>query len=122
MTARRRRAVKLLVQRFVADPLNKPAFVLPVASAGDALIETIGQRTGRRRVRGNLWRGSPQTGTTHTLDDEPSERLRRLSRGNRSCALWLRASVTIGAAAPKNRMDLAPCHASCGARSLVRTR
>ena len=50
MTADARRAVQRWVQRFLANPLDKAAFALRIPPPGDALLETIGRRTGRRRV------------------------------------------------------------------------
>jgi deazaflavin-dependent oxidoreductase (nitroreductase family) len=46
--ARPRRLERL--QRSVIDPLDKLAFALRVPPPGDALLETTGRRTGRRRV------------------------------------------------------------------------
>src|SRR5215216_5403497 len=42
------RSVRL--QRWVANPLDRLAFALRVPPPGDALLETVGRRTGRRRV------------------------------------------------------------------------
>jgi len=38
------------LQRWVANPLDRLAFALRVPPRGDALLETVGRRTGRRRV------------------------------------------------------------------------
>lgn len=44
------RNARLWVQQYVANPLDKVAFALRVPPPGDALLETIGRRTGRPRV------------------------------------------------------------------------
>jgi deazaflavin-dependent oxidoreductase (nitroreductase family) len=61
----------------------------------------------RVRVKGSLSRGGWRAGTAHILDDDdPGERVRILSRGNRWRALCLQASGAIGTSALTVRIDL----------------
>jgi deazaflavin-dependent oxidoreductase (nitroreductase family) len=46
----RRSGTLALFQRSVINPLDKLAFALRIPPPGDALLETTGRRTGRRRV------------------------------------------------------------------------
>ena len=63
----------------------------------------------RVRVKGSLSRGGWRTGTAHILDDDdPVERMRVLSRGNRWRRLCLETSGTIGASPLTVRIDLDP--------------
>jgi hypothetical protein len=56
-----------------------------------------------------LSRGGWRTGTAHILDDDdPVERMRVLSRGNRWRRLCLETSGTIGASPLTVRIDLDP--------------
>jgi hypothetical protein len=51
----------------------------------------------RVRIKGSLSGGAWRAGTAQILDDDdPEERMRRLSRGNRWRALCLRASAQLG--------------------------
>jgi deazaflavin-dependent oxidoreductase (nitroreductase family) len=62
----------------------------------------------RVRVKGSLSRGGWRAGTAHILDDDdPGERARILSRGNRWRALCLQTSGAIGTALTV-RIDLDP--------------
>jgi deazaflavin-dependent oxidoreductase (nitroreductase family) len=45
-----RRTIARPIQRSVVNPLVRLAFRLGIPDPGDALLETIGRRTGRRRV------------------------------------------------------------------------
>ena len=63
----------------------------------------------RVRVKGSLSRGGWRTGTAHILDDDdPVERMRVLSRGNRWRRLCLETSGTIGASPLTVRIALDP--------------
>jgi deazaflavin-dependent oxidoreductase (nitroreductase family) len=71
------------------------------------------QANPRVRVKGSLsrtgWRTGWRTGTAHILgDDDPKERLRILSRGNRWRRLCLQASGTIATNPLTVRIDLDP--------------
>jgi deazaflavin-dependent oxidoreductase (nitroreductase family) len=61
----------------------------------------------RVRVKGSLSRGGWRTGTAHILDDDdPVERVRVLSRGNRWRRLCLEASGAFGTSPLTVRIDL----------------
>jgi deazaflavin-dependent oxidoreductase (nitroreductase family) len=61
----------------------------------------------RVRVKGSLSGGGWRTGTAHILeDDDPVERVRALSRGNRWRRLCLQASGSLGATPQVVRIDL----------------
>jgi deazaflavin-dependent oxidoreductase (nitroreductase family) len=63
----------------------------------------------RVRVKGSLSGGDWRTGTAHILDDDdPAERVRVLSRGNRWRRLCLQASGRVGASPMTVRIDLEP--------------
>jgi hypothetical protein len=63
----------------------------------------------RVRVKGSLARGGWRAGTAHILDDDdPAERVRILSRGNRWRRLCLQASTAIGTSPLTVRVDLEP--------------
>jgi hypothetical protein len=63
----------------------------------------------RVRVKGSLPRTGWRAGTAHILDnDDPEERVRILSRGNRWRRLCLRASASIGTSPLTVRIDLDP--------------
>ena len=133
------------LQQSVINPLDKLAFALRIPPPGDALLETTGWRSGRRRVtpvcdclegdtfwivaqrgsgadyvrnievnprvrvKGSLARGSWRAGTAHILvEDDPEERVRVLSRGNRWRALCLQASSWLGSDPLTVRVDLDP--------------
>jgi deazaflavin-dependent oxidoreductase (nitroreductase family) len=67
------------------------------------------QRNPRVRVKGSLSRTGWRTGTARILDgDDPQERLRILSRGNRWRRLCLRASTAIATDPVTVRIDLGP--------------
>jgi deazaflavin-dependent oxidoreductase (nitroreductase family) len=143
-SAGRRRLVERL-QRSLVDPLDRLAFAVRVPPPGDALLETVGRRTGRRRVtpvcdgllgdtfwivvqhgrdadyvrnieadprvrvKGSLSRTGWRTGTAHVLDDDdPEERVRILSAGNRWRRLCLRASGAVATTPLTVRIDLDP--------------
>jgi deazaflavin-dependent oxidoreductase (nitroreductase family) len=140
-----RRAKIARLQESVINPVERVAFALRLPPAGDALLETTGRHTRRRRVtpvcdglegktfwivaqegrhadyvknieadprvrvKSSLSAGGWRTGTAHILDDDdPSERLRILSRGSRWRSLCLKASATIGASPLTVRVDLDP--------------
>jgi deazaflavin-dependent oxidoreductase (nitroreductase family) len=133
------------LQKSVINPLDRLAFALRIPPPGDALLETIGRRTGRPRVtpvcdclegdtfwivaqdgrdadyvanieanprvrvKGSLSRGGWRAGTAHVLDDDdPEERVRLLSRGNRWRRLCLQASTAVGTSPRTVRIDLDP--------------
>jgi deazaflavin-dependent oxidoreductase (nitroreductase family) len=61
----------------------------------------------RVRVKGSLSRTGWRTGTAHVLDDDdPAERVRLLSRGNRWRRLCLQASGSMGTSPLTVRVDL----------------
>jgi deazaflavin-dependent oxidoreductase (nitroreductase family) len=61
----------------------------------------------RVRVKGSLSRGGWRTGTAHILDDDdPQERVRTLSRGNRWRRLCLQASSAVATSPLTVRVDL----------------
>jgi len=61
----------------------------------------------RVRVKGSLSGGDWRAGTAHILDDDdPAERVRILSRGNRWRRLCLRASGAMGTSPLSLRIDL----------------
>jgi deazaflavin-dependent oxidoreductase (nitroreductase family) len=61
----------------------------------------------RVRVKGSLSRTGWRAGTAHILDDDdPEERIRILSRGNRWRRLCLQASTSIGTSPLTVRIDL----------------
>jgi deazaflavin-dependent oxidoreductase (nitroreductase family) len=63
----------------------------------------------RVHVKGSLTRGGWRTGTAHILDDDdPEERVRILSRGNRWRRLCLQASTKVGTSLLTVRIDLDP--------------
>lgn len=133
------------LQRSLINPLDKLAFALRTPPAGDALLETIGRRTGqprvtpvcdcfegeifwivaqrgrsadyvrnieanpRVRVKGSLSPTGWRTGTADILDaDDPVERARILSRGNRWRRLCLQASIKLSTSPLTVRIDLDP--------------
>jgi deazaflavin-dependent oxidoreductase (nitroreductase family) len=133
------------LQKFALNPLDKLAFALRISPPGDALLETLGRRTGRPRVtpvcdclegetfwiiaqggrasdyvqnieahprvrvKGSLSRGGWRAGTAQVLDDDdPAERVRVLSRGNRWRRLCLQASGSFDTAPLTVRVDLDP--------------
>jgi deazaflavin-dependent oxidoreductase (nitroreductase family) len=141
----RRIATMARLQKSVLNPLDKLAFALRTPPPGDALLETTGRRTGRRRVtpvcdcleaetfwvvaqrgrdsdyvrnieanprvrvKGSLSGAGWRAGTAHILDDDdPEERVRILSRGNRWRRLCLQASGSIGTRPLTVRIDLDP--------------
>jgi F420H(2)-dependent quinone reductase len=53
------------------------------------------QANPRVRVKGSLSRTGWRTGTAHILDDDPQQRVRILSRGNRWRRICLQASTAI---------------------------
>jgi deazaflavin-dependent oxidoreductase (nitroreductase family) len=66
----------------------------------------------RVRVKGSLSGGGWRTGTAHVLDDDdPDERMRILSRGNRWRRLCLQASGRVGTSRLTVRIDLDPVDA-----------
>lgn len=140
----RRRIIDRL-QRSLVNPIDKLAFAVRLPPPGDALLETAGRRTGRRRVtpvcdgfdgdtfwviaqhgrgadyvrnieanprvrvKGSLSRTGWRTGTAHILDnDDPDERVRILSSGNRWRRLCLQASGAITTNPLTVRIDLDP--------------
>ena len=140
----RRRLIDRL-QRSLVNPLDRLAFALRLPPPGDALLETVGRRTGRRRVtpvcdgllgdtfwvvaqhgrsadyvrnieanprvrvKGSLSRTGWRTGTAHILDDDdPGERVRILSSGNRWRRLCLQATGAIATNPLTVRIDLDP--------------
>jgi deazaflavin-dependent oxidoreductase (nitroreductase family) len=63
----------------------------------------------RVRVKGSLTRSGWRAGTAHILaDDDPEERVRILSRGNRWRRLCLQASAAMGTSPLTVRIDLDP--------------
>ncbi|HEY4279296.1 MAG TPA: nitroreductase/quinone reductase family protein [Conexibacter sp.] len=131
------------LQKLAINPLDRLAFALGAPPPGDALIETIGRRTGRARVtpvcdgldgdtfwiiaqhghdadyvrnleanprvrvKGSLSHDGWRAGTAHVLDDDdPEERVRILSSGNRWRRLCLQASTSVGTSPLTVRVDL----------------
>lgn len=67
------------------------------------------QRNPRVRVKGSFSRTGWRTGTARILDDDdPQERMRILSRGNRWRRLCLQASTAIATDPVTVRIDLDP--------------
>jgi deazaflavin-dependent oxidoreductase (nitroreductase family) len=134
-----------LLQKLFVNPLDKLAFALGVPPPGDALLETTGRISGRRRVtpvcdgqegdtfwiiaqrgrgadyvrnieanpqvrvKGSLTPEGWRAGTAHVLDDDdPEERMRTLSRGNRWRRLCLQASGAASTTPLTVRIDLDP--------------
>jgi deazaflavin-dependent oxidoreductase (nitroreductase family) len=131
------------LQKSIINPLDRLAFGLRMPPPGDALLETIGRRTGqprvtpicdclegdvfwivaqrghdanyvrnieanpRVRVKGSLSGTGWRAGTARILDDDdPDERVRILSRGNRWRRLCLQASASVSTSPLTVRIDL----------------
>jgi deazaflavin-dependent oxidoreductase (nitroreductase family) len=133
------------VQSSLINPLDRLVFRVGKPPPGDALLETIGRRTGeprvvpvcdcldgdafyviaqrgrdssyvrnieanpRVRVKGSLSSSEWRAGTACILDDDdPGERMRALSRGNRWRRLCLQASASMSTDPLTIRIDLDP--------------
>jgi deazaflavin-dependent oxidoreductase (nitroreductase family) len=93
----------------VCDGLEGETFWI-VAQRGRAsdFVRNI-EANPRVRVKGSLSRTGWRTGTAHVLDDDdPEERVRVLSRGNRWRRLCLQASGSMGTSPLTVRVDLDP--------------
>lgn len=133
------------LQKRIVNPLDRLAFALGAPPPGDALIETMGRRSGRLRVtpicdglegdtfwivaqhgrgaayvrnleanprvrvKGSRPRDGWREGTAQILDDDdPQERIRTLSRGDRWRRLCLETSTTFATSLLTVRVDLDP--------------
>jgi deazaflavin-dependent oxidoreductase (nitroreductase family) len=93
----------------VCDGLEGETFwIVAQRGRGADYVQNI-QTNPRVRVKGSLSRTGWRAGTAHLLDDDdPRERVRILSRGNRWRRLCLRASSAVGTNPLTVRIDLDP--------------
>src|SRR3954451_22904440 len=93
----------------VCDCLEGETFwIIAQAGHGSDYVQNI-EANPRVRVKGSLSSRDWRTGTAHILDDDdPEERVRVLSRGNRWRRLCLQASASFGTSPLTVRVDLDP--------------
>jgi deazaflavin-dependent oxidoreductase (nitroreductase family) len=93
----------------VCDCLEGDTFWIVAQRGHDADYVRNIEADPRVRIKGTLSSKSWRTGTAHVLDDDdPEERARILSRGNRWRRLCLEASASIGTSPLTIRIDLDP--------------
>jgi deazaflavin-dependent oxidoreductase (nitroreductase family) len=93
----------------VCDCLEGDTFWIVAQTGRDANYVRNIEADPRVRVRGSLSQRDWRAGTAHILDDDdPEERVRSLSRGNRWRRLCLQASASVGTSPLTVRIDLDP--------------